>query len=390
LNQLGNSPDVPAEAECSPDVFPIVGVGASAGGLAATTELLQHLGAHAGVAIVAVHHLSPTHASSLVEILARATPLPVHLATDGICVERNHVYVVPPNADLLLDGRRLRLTARVDGGLHLPVDRFFESLAQGAAELAIGVLLSGSGSDGSAGVRAIKAAGGVVFAQDATAEYRSMPESAVATGCVDLVLSPRSIAAEVVRLGAELAGRSPVDGVSQSDEPAFARLLLLLRRASGIDFTNYKPGTLRRRVSRRVFLRRMHSLEEYVALLERDAAEAEALCEEVLIHVTSFFRDPGAFDALETAVFPELLRRRVPGAPIRIWVPGCSTGEEVYSLAISLLGFLARANVVDAPIKLFGTDRDLFQSGRVELSDSPGGPRRLRLRSPRRDARPAL
>ena len=227
LNPLGSSPDVASEAECTPGAFPIVGVGASAGGLAATTELLQHLGAHCGVGIVAVHHLSPTHASSLVEILARATPLPVHLATDGICVERNHVYVVPPNADLLLDGQRLRLAARVDGaGLHLPVDRFFESLALGAGELAIGVLLSGSGSDGSAGVRAIKAAGGVIFAQDASAEYRSMPESAVATGCVDLVLSPRSIAAEIVRRVAEPAARLPAEGASQSDEPAFARLLL--------------------------------------------------------------------------------------------------------------------------------------------------------------------
>jgi two-component system, chemotaxis family, CheB/CheR fusion protein len=356
LNPLGSAPDVAADSECTPGAFPIVGVGASAGGLAATTELLQHLGAHSGVGIVAIHHLSPTHTSSLVEILARATPLPVHLATDGICVERNHVYVVPPNADLLLDGPRLRLTARLDGsGLHLPVDRFFESLAQ-VGERAIGVLLSGSGSDGSAGVRAIKAAGGVIFAQDASAEYRSMPESAVATGCVDLVLSLRSMAAEIVRRGAEPAARWLVDGAGQPDEPAFARMLVLLRRASGIDFTNYKPGTLRRRAERRIFLRRMHSLEEYVALLGRDPAEAEAFCEEVLIHVTSFFRDPAAFDALETAVFPELLRRRAPGAPIRVWVPGCSTGEEVYSLAISLLGFLARANVLDAPIKVFGTD----------------------------------
>jgi two-component system, chemotaxis family, CheB/CheR fusion protein len=357
LNQVGSSQDVAAEAECAPGAFPIVGVGASAGGLAATSELLQHLGAHSGVGIVAVHHLSPTHTSSLVAILSRATPLPVHLATDGICIERNHVYVVPPNADLLLDGQRLRLTARLEGsGLHLPVDRFFESLALGAGELAIGVLLSGSGSDGSAGVRAIKAAGGVIFAQDASAEYQSMPESAVGTGCVDLVLSPRGIAAEIARRGAEPAASKLVEGTSQPDEPAFARLLLLLRRASGIDFTNYKPGTLRRRAERRIFLRGMHSLEEYLALLSRDPAEAEALCEEVLIHVTSFFRDPGAFAALETSVFPELLRRRAPGAPIRVWVPGCSTGEEVYSLAISLLDFLARENVLDAPIKVFGTD----------------------------------
>lgn len=336
--------------------FPIVGVGASAGGLAATTDLVRHLGRRPGVALVIVHHLDPVHESSLVEIFSRATALPVHAAADGVRVEPKHIYVVPPNAGLFLSGGFLNLTPRIEeGGLHLPIDRFFESLAEDSKACAIGVLLSGGGSDGSHGIRAIKAAGGITFAQDASAEHRSIPDSAIATGCVDLVLSPAAIAAELGRLG-ELPPAVASPEPSEQEEPEFRRLLSILRKASGIDFANYKHATIRRRVQRRVFLHRKHSLHEYVELLERDAAEATALAEEVLIHVTRFFRDPVTFLALDGQVFPKLLEHRPRGAPIRVWVPACSTGEEVYSLAISLLEFLDREKATETPIKLFGTD----------------------------------
>jgi two-component system CheB/CheR fusion protein len=336
--------------------FPIAGIGASAGGLAATTELLRHLGPNPGLGLVIVHHLDPTHESSLVEIFARATPLQVHAACDGSPVECNHVYIVPPNAGLLISDGLLRLTPRIEaGGLHLPIDRFFESLAEDRKTGAVGVLLSGSGSDGSIGMSAIKAAGGLTFAQDASAEYRSMPESAIATGSVDRVLSARDIALELLRVG-ERAPEAPGAAASAQDTADFDRLLSTLRTTSGIDFSNYKLATIRRRAQRRIFLHRMPNLREYVELLERDPVEASALAEEVLIHVTGFFRDPATFAALEATVFPKLLENRTRKTPIRVWVPGCSTGEEVYSLAISLLQFLSDAKASDIPIKLFGTD----------------------------------
>ena len=365
-----------------PSVFPIAGVGASAGGLAATTGLLTALGSRPGIGLVIIHHLDPAHESGLVEIFSRATSMPVEAASDGLRVERNHVYVVPPNAGLLLSGGVLQLTPRIEErGLHLPIDRFFESLAEDSKGCAIGVLLSGSGSDGAAGIRAIKSAGGITFAQDASAEYRSMPESAVATGCVDRVLSPGAIAAELLRLGAYPPQADLSDAASDDEESQFRRVLLALRKASGIDFTNYKRATIRRRLQRRVFLHRLLDLGEYVELLERDAGEASVLAEEVLIHVTAFFRDPTAFQALELQVFPKLLERRPRGEPIRIWVPGCSTGEEVYSLAISVLEFLAGVNASDTPIKLFGTDvsstaidgaRGGRYSAAIEQDVSPG------------------
>jgi two-component system CheB/CheR fusion protein len=305
---------------------------------------------------VIVHHLDPTHDSSLVEILSRATAMPVRVAGGGERVLVNHAYVVPPNAGIFLADGLLHLTPRVEeAGLHLPIDRFFQSLAEDCKAWSIGILLSGSGSDGSLGIRAIKAAGGITFAQDASAEYRSMPESAIATGCVDVILAPRAIAVELSRIG-ERPALSVEPDSSSGQEPEFARLLFALRQASGIDFGNYKSATIRRRLQRRLLLHRMVNLREYIELVEREPSEASALAEEVLIHVTSFFRDPATFRALDTTVFPRLLENRARGAPIRVWVPGCSTGEEVYSLAISLLEFLAQSKAPETPLKVFGTD----------------------------------
>lgn len=336
--------------------FPIVGVGASAGGLAATTDLLRNLGARPDVAVVIVHHLDPSHASGLVDIFSRVTTLPMQSASNGMRVERNHVYVVPPNAGLEIAGGKLNLTPRAEtAGLHLPIDRFFKSLARDRTANAVGVVLTGTDSDGTLGVRAIKAEGGVNFAQDGSAEYRGMPDNAIETGCVDFILAPESIARELARMGGRW--RSPSSDADDVQE--FQRILLMLSRSSGIDFANYKHTTMKRRVQRRVVVNGLADLREYAELLGRSPEETRALSEDVLIHVTSFFRDPETFQTLTASVFPRLVASRPRDACIRVWVAGCSTGEEVYSIAISLLEFLADAPTGACPIKLFGTDVSL-------------------------------
>jgi two-component system CheB/CheR fusion protein len=335
-----------------------VAIGASAGGLAPTVELLRDLGPRPGVALVIIHHLDPTHESGLVEILGRATSMPVAAATDGVAIEVDHVYCVPPNAGLLVRRGVLQIVPRVEiGGLHLPIDRFFESLAVDRDGLAVGVVLSGSGFDGTEGIKVIKREGGITLAQDTSAQYGSMPQSAVATGCVDLVLPPAGLAREITRIGAHAPSfaRAPLQGTG---DPDYQQILSAMRKSSGIDFASYKHSTLRRRLERRLLLRGLTDLPAYLELLRTDPAETAALCEEVLIHVTGFFREPEAFDALRTLVFPKLCQDRPGDAAIRVWVPGCSTGEEVYSIAICLLEFLGD-NRGQVPIKIFGTDVSL-------------------------------
>jgi two-component system CheB/CheR fusion protein len=356
----------------------VVAVGASAGGLAATTELVRHLGPEPGVAIVVVHHLDPHHPSSLAEIIATATPLPVHTAADGRRVEANRIYVGPQNAIVGIKDGALTLEARTEtAGHYHPIDRLFESLAIDRTVQALGVVLTGTGSDGTVGIQAIKTNGGITFAQDDSAEHRGMPESAIATGCVDFILAPDGIARELVRIGQRVPARSRPD----ADEQAFRHILTALRNASAIDFANYKQTTFRRRVERRLIITGVASLSAYAELVEHDLGEARALCDEVLIHVTSFFRDPETFEALGTTVFPKLLENRPRDTTLRIWVPGCSTGEEVYSIAIALLEFLVDADAGELPVKLFGTDVsasaiDKARTGRyaasIERDVSPG------------------
>lgn len=333
-------------------------VGASAGGLGPTSELLRELGDRPGVAIVIIHHLDPNHESGLVDILGRATSMSVVAASERLVVDANHVYVVPPNAGLLIHHGTLHVVPRREqGGLHLPIDRFFESLAQDRDGLAVGVVLSGSGFDGTEGTKAIKREGGVTLAQDATAQYGSMPQSAIATGCVDFILPTSGLAREIVRIGAQAVSlaKTPEPGPDDRD---YGQVLAAMRKASGVDFASYKHSTLRRRLQRRLVVRGLPDLPSYVALLKRDPAEASALCEEALIHVTGFFRESEAFDALAMHVFPRLCDGRPDDAAIRVWVPGCSTGEEVYSLAIGLIEFLEGAHR-EIPIKIFGTDLSL-------------------------------
>jgi two-component system CheB/CheR fusion protein len=308
--------------------IPVAGIGASAGGLEVFKLLLADLPADTGLAIVFVQHLDPQHHSVLAEILSRATAMPVSEAAEGMPVEANHVYVIPANADLTMAGGALRVAPRTQTpGVHMPIDRFLRSLAEECGSGAIGVVLSGTGSDGSAGIEAVKAAGGVTFAQEeSTAEFATMPRAAAATGCVDFVLPPKRIAAELVRIG-----RHPyiADAASAAEEPTpagdekrFSAILALLHGATGIDFSLYRDTMVKRRILRRLALRNVGGLAEYGKRLENDPDELAALERDLLIGVTSFFRSPESFECLKKVVFPRILQGRPADAAIRFWVVG--------------------------------------------------------------------
>ena len=356
---------VPHQAEdLSPEanapVFPVVGVGASAGGLEAFTQLLKALPANPGMAFVLVPHLDPTHESAMTELLSRATRMPVSQVQDRIRVKPNQVYVIPPGQDMTISDGVLRLAKRERSGLHMPIDAFFRSLASELRSNAIGVILSGTASDGTLGVAAIKNEGGITFAQDSkSAKYDGMPNSAIASGCIDLVLSPERIAEEITRIRHHPYVTDPqlVKGAHSAPDRhvLMSRIFRLLKQVCRVDFSEYKPATIRRRVLRRMALRQTDDLETYTKLLQENRNEVEALYQDILINVTNFFRDPGTFDALRERVYPEILRERTAAETIRIWVPGCSTGEEAYSHAISLLEYVSEVRA-DISVQIFGTD----------------------------------
>jgi len=335
-----------------------VGVGASAGGLEALTVLLRNLPAETGAAYVVVQHLSPTHDSILAELLGRVAPFPVVQATNGLRIEPDHAYVIPPDTTMVLTDGHLKLDPRAKSPqLALPINAFFRSLAEVRGAASIGVVLSGTGSDGADGLEAIKAAGGITFAQDvASARYDGMPAAAVATGCVDFVLAPREIAQRLVEIGRHPYASPPdASHFETTDAAALATIFGVLRQYSRVAFEEYKDDTVRRRLLRRIAVSRIHSLSDYATLLGTNAAEVVSLYADLLIGVTRFFRDGATFAALFDNVFPEAFKRRPKGAPIRVWVPGCSTGEEAYSIAICLLEFLGN-DAPRTPIQIFATD----------------------------------
>jgi two-component system CheB/CheR fusion protein len=352
---------ITAATQPSKAAFPIVGIGASAGGLEAFSELLSHLPAEATMAFVLVQHLDPKHPSSLVEILSRTTRLPVVGATHGVRVEPGHVYIMPPNVRMTMADGVLNLAPRSeDRGPHMPIDHFLCSLAESLRGRAIGVILSGSASDGALGLKAIKAEGGVTFAEaPQSAKFDGMPRSAVASGAVDFVLPPKAIAQELTRIGRHPylgpAGAAPSPEALASPPEALDQILRMLREKSGIDFTLYRQTTIRRRIARRMMIHGLDTLENYRRYLEGHPSQVHALYNDLLVNVTRFFRDPEAFRILQQSVFPSIIKQRPPDAPIRVWAPGCATGEEAYSLAIVLLEFLDDA-AGTVPIQLFGTD----------------------------------
>ena len=359
VKQNAGSPRRSKKASQDASAFPVVGVGASAGGLSAVTHLLKQLPAETGVAIVVIQHLDPKHESLTAEILSRISPMPVSEVRDRTRIERNHVYVIPPNRNLRLSKEFLTLSPRVASAQHLPVDFFFQSLAAEKKHLAIGVVLSGIASDGTVGLRAIKSEGGLTFAQDPkTAQYNGMPRSAISSGAVDIIETPEGIAEEILRISRLFTTNiSVVPGEiwKSGPEGSFRRILLTLRNVTGIDFTQYKQNTIQRRVSRRQLVLRIPTLDSYARYLAEHREEVKMLFEDLLIQVTGFFRDPQAFEWLKSHVLPKYMKDRDKNAPFRVWAPGCSTGEEVYSIAMIVLEFLDRAKL-RPQLQIFASD----------------------------------
>lgn len=354
----------PKAAESRPTTclnFPVVAVGASAGGLEACTTLLKSLPTTLGMALVFISHLDPNRSSAFPEILSRATSLKVVEVEDGIAVSPNSVYVIPRNCEMTIQHGSLRIAHRGEPRtVNTTIDTFMRSLALDQGNNAIGIVLSGTASDGTAGLAAIKGEGGITFAQDESAKYDGMPASAIASGCVDLVLPPENIGKELERIARHpyvLGAAIEPEQVGATVEAQMAQIFAMLRRTTRVDFSEYKRPTIGRRVARRMALHKVEKLRDYVALLQRNRNEVMALYQDLLINVTSFFRDAEVFDSLKAVVYPELLKQRTHDGttPIRIWVPGCSTGEETYSHAISLLEFLGEEHT-ELPIQIFGTD----------------------------------
>jgi two-component system CheB/CheR fusion protein len=382
-----------AETFPSPPAAPpthVVGIGGSAGGLEALKELVGAMPGDTGLAFVHVQHLSPAHPSLFASALAGSTSMPVAEVEDGTVVEANHVYIIPPNAQMTLVKGTLRLTPREKAQKPLlPINHFFHSLAADRKATAIGIVLSGTASDGAQGLKEITTEGGISFVQDpVSAKHDGMPRSAIAAG---FVLSPRAIAKELAALSREplpwLRTSLRARGRGVNGEDALAQILALLRTATGIDFTHYKRTTVKRRIARRMSIHRQARLADHLHFLEENPAAVSLLCEDIFVHVTRFFRDPEAFDALKRVVLPELLKHLAEGASLRVWVPGCSTGEDAYSLAIALLEFLPVAFWWFAPTSpsrcawtVFGWSRWPRTSSPMRSDMRPGSRSRCRWR----------
>ena len=360
----GALPTVPEAPEGpSEKGFPIVGIGASAGGLAAFEAFFSGMPADTdpGMAFVLVQHLAPDHKSILTDLIRRYTRMQVFEVEDGMVVRPNCAYIIPPNRDMaFLNGALHLLEPSAPHGQRLPIEFFFRSLAQDQRERAIGIVLSGTGSDGTLGVRAIKGEGGMVMAQNpASTEYDGMPRNALATGLVDYELPPAEMAAQLIAYAVHAFGKSPrqASAAPPKAENALKKIFILLRAQTGHDFSQYKPNTIHRRVERRMAIHQIGTIAGYVKYLHQTPAEVEALFRDLLIGVTRFFRDPEAFKALEEQIIPKLFVGKPVGDSIRVWVPGCSTGEEAYSLAI-LLQERLEAIKQSFQVQVFATDLD--------------------------------
>lgn len=347
----------------APPSFPIVGIGASAGGLAAFEAFFSGMPAdvYPGMAFVLVQHLAPDHKSILADLIRRCTRMPVYEVEDGMRVLPNCVYIIPPHYDMVLQQGVLHLLEPVaPRGHRLPIDFFLASLAADQREQAMGIVLSGTGSDGTLGVRAIKGAGGMVMAQTpATCEHDGMPLSALATALVDYQLPPAQMPAQLIAYANHAFGKlahSRIPATARTED-ALESIFVLLRAQTGHDFSKYKPSTIYRRIARRMAVHQIDSIDAYVNYLQHTSPEGEALFRDLLIGVTSFFRDPEAFRVLEQQVIPQLFENRTSDSPIRTWTTGCSTGEEAYSLAILLVERM-EALGLNCKLELFASDVD--------------------------------
>lgn len=327
----------------------------------AVTDLLKHLPADTGMSYIYIQHLDPSHESRLDEVLGRVTKMPVMEATEKLKIKPNHVYIIPPNRQMTLADGSLRLSLRpTRPQTHLPINYFFNSLAENYGERAIGVLLSGNPPDGTLGLKAIKSAGGITFAQDATAQFAGMPKNAVAQEAVDLVMPPARIADELAKLSQQQKkyqlglNTSAGEALVHSDEHIL-NILGQVYRLTGVDFSHYKINTIRRRIVRRMLLKNMDNVDEYIRYLQQNPGEVNQLYQDLLINVTQFFRDIDCVEYLKKTLLPKLVKLKSEDDPIRVWVPACSTGQEAYSLAILLIETLGEKWVGTA-VQIFASD----------------------------------
>ncbi|MBC7616163.1 MAG: histidine kinase, partial [Pedobacter sp.] len=341
----------------STNAFPVVGIGASAGGLDAFKKLLEAIPEFSGMAYVLVQHLHPDHNSMLPDILQKVTKIPVLEISDDIKVLPDHIYIIPSNKMMIANDGVLQLTPRTTSKneLNLPIDLFFTSLAEVHQSHSIGVVLSGTASDGTKGLIAIKEHGGITFAQDEeSAAYNGMPESAIQAGVVDFILPPEKIPQKLLEITKIINRNGAADeNIPQQDGEHFKQMLALLRVLKGTDFTYYKQTTISRRILRRMALNKNEKPADYLKFLRGNKPELDILYQDLLIPVTSFFRDPKSFENLCETVFPQIIKNEKDADPIRIWVAGCSTGQEVYSMAICLKEFLGNRS---ERVQLFATD----------------------------------
>ena len=339
--------------------FPIVGIGASAGGLDAFKRLFGAMPADSGMAFVLIPHLDPTHESLMVELLAKQTAMPVREAEDGMAIEPNRVYIIPPNKYLAITNRQLKLTVPTERrGLQTAIDFSLRSLATDQQENAIGIILSGTGSHGTAGLKEIKLAGGMLMVQQPeTAEYDQMPRSAIATGLVDFVLPPEEMPEVLVKFATHPYLNGEHDAEDKDASELLTRVMTVLRTRTKYDFRCYRKNMLRRRVQRRMGLCHVDRMDDYLELLRDDEDEAKALYKDLLIGVTAFFREGEAFSVLEQRVIPDLVEHKGADLPVRVWVPGCATGEEAYSLAMLLIEAFTAAHK-PPNFQIFATDLD--------------------------------
>jgi two-component system, chemotaxis family, CheB/CheR fusion protein len=333
----------------------VVGIGASAGGLEAFLTFLRNLPSNSGMAFVYIQHQAPDHPSSLPELLSKATRLRVTEAADDMKVEPNNIYVAPHNKVVGLQDHHLKLVPRSTS--RMPIDYFFESLARELGSKAVAVILSGTASDGTIGLKAVKDQDGITVAQSLkTAKYDGMPRSAILSGHVDFALSPDEMPSEIMRIMShpDLSLKELKEGAPTAQQEILDKIYKLLQTESGVDFTYYKPKTIMRRLSRRMLFAKTTTIEEYYQLLRGNQKELRTLYDDILINVTGFFRDPEVFESLKKEILPKIVKRG-GSEPIRIWVPGCSTGEEAYSIAIAILEYL-NGKSSNPSIQIFGTD----------------------------------
>jgi len=336
----------------------IVGIGASAGGLEAIEAFVKEIPIDTGLAFVIVQHLSPDYKSLMAELLSKHTLMPVQRIEDGMLVEKNNIYLIPPRKNLTMFHDRLLLKEQVrNEGLNLPVDVFFQSLADDCNERAIGIILSGTGSDGTRGIRAIKERGGMVMVQDEeSAKFNGMPSNAIATGLADFILAPNEMPTQLLAfIKHPYSGTQPPEAIANADTDV-ARIFALLRDKCKVDFTFYKPSTVFRRIERRVSINQLNDLSEYVRYLEVNPQEITTLYQELLIGVTSFFRDDYVYEEFKQKWLPEIITK-VNEEEIRIWVSACSTGEEAYSIAMLLAEYREKTQT-HFRVKIFATDID--------------------------------